>query len=162
MALALLDLSKPHIEIVNITSLNDSTTRVIWKVNGCHTINEARARFFQATSSEEETITYIKESDHKYPASGTCNYDSQQSTFTLDLPSDAQFTLEAVVDQDFAKAKDPTRVDPPEMSGRPQLHLSKMRIEDTYRAKSRSGKTLEGRRVLQASKRDYVKEKQSG
>ena len=45
MALALLDLSKPHIEIVNITSLNDSTTRVIWKVNGCHTINEARALF---------------------------------------------------------------------------------------------------------------------
>lgn len=100
----------------------------------------------------------MKESDHKYQASGTCNYDSQPSTFTLDLPSEAQFTLEAVVDQDFAKPKDPTKVDPPEMSGRPQLHLSKMRIEDDYRAKSRSGKTLEGRRVLQASKRDYVGE----
>ena len=113
MALALLDLSKPHIEIVNITSLNDTTTRVTWKVNGCHTINEARARFFQGTYSEEETITFIKESDHKYPASGTCNYDSQPSTFTLDIPSDAHFTLEAVVDQDFTKPKDQTKVDPP-------------------------------------------------
>ena len=67
-ALALLDLSQPHIEIVNITSLNDTTTRVLWRVNGCHTINEARARYFLPTSSEEETITFIKESDHKYPS----------------------------------------------------------------------------------------------
>lgn len=68
IALALLDLSQPHIEIVNITSLNETTTRVLWRVNGCHTINEARARYFLPTSSEEETITFVKESDHKYPS----------------------------------------------------------------------------------------------
>ena len=57
-------------------------------------------------------MTFVKESDHKYPASGACNNDSQPSTFTLDLLSNAQFALEAVVDQDFAKPKIPTKVDP--------------------------------------------------
>ena len=57
-------------------------------------------------------MTFVKDSVHKYPASGACYNDSQPSTFTLDLLSDAQFTLEAVVDQDFKKLKDPTKVDP--------------------------------------------------
>ena len=60
-------MSKPHIEILNISSLNESTTRVTWKVNGCHTINEARARYFLPNSPDEEIINFIKEGDHKYP-----------------------------------------------------------------------------------------------
>ena len=85
-------------------------------------------------------MTFVKESDHKYPASGACNNDSQPSNFPLDLLSDAQLTLEAVVDQDFAKPKDPTKVDQSEISGRPHLHLSKMRIENGYRAKVLAGR----------------------
>jgi hypothetical protein len=74
------------------------------------------------------------------------------------MPSEGIFTLEAVVDQDFGKPQDPTKVDPPEMSGKPQLHLSKMRLEEGYRvrAKGKSGKTLRGRRVLKATKDTYA------
>ena len=70
-------------------------------------------RCFQPTSSETENHhPYVKESNHKYPASGACNNDSQPLNFTLDLLSNALFALEVVVDQDFAKPKDPTKVDP--------------------------------------------------
>ena len=74
---------------------------------------------FYPSPQIKTNMTFVKESDHKYPASGACNNDSQPSNFPLDLLSDAQLTLEAVVDPDFAKPKDPTKVDPPEISGRP-------------------------------------------
>jgi hypothetical protein len=49
IALAMLDMSKPHIEIVNITN-DEALASVTWRVNGCHTIDEARARFYLHTS----------------------------------------------------------------------------------------------------------------
>jgi hypothetical protein len=67
IALAMIDLSQPHIEIVNITSFNESMSQVTWRVNGCHTIDEARVRYFLPNSpQDEETIHFIKIGDHKY------------------------------------------------------------------------------------------------
>jgi hypothetical protein len=51
------------------------------------------------------------------------------------------------VDQDFGKAVDPRRVDPQELSGKPQLHISKMRVMDSYEAR-RGGKVIKGGRML--------------
>lgn len=42
LALALIDLSLPTIEIVEQTETND-LLEITWRVNGCHTLNEARA-----------------------------------------------------------------------------------------------------------------------
>jgi hypothetical protein len=51
-----------------------------------------------------------------------------------------------VVDQEFGRPEDPRKVDPPEMSGKPQMHLSKMRLEEGYsvKAKGRAGRILKG------------------
>ena len=78
-----------------------------------HNQRTQSTRSFQPTSSETENHhPYVKESNHKYPASGACNNYSQPLTVTLDLLSNALFLLEAVVDQDLAKPKDPTKLDP--------------------------------------------------
>lgn len=53
IALALMDMSRPHIEIVSIKEVNESTTRLTWKVNGCHTIDEARLYYYLTTSPHE-------------------------------------------------------------------------------------------------------------
>ena len=52
----------------------------------------------QVLRKKNRAMTFVKESGHKYPASGACNNDSEPSNFTLDLLSVAQLMLEAVVD----------------------------------------------------------------
>jgi len=45
LALALIDLSKPSIEIVSYSSSDESGEKITvkWRVNGCHTLEEAYA-----------------------------------------------------------------------------------------------------------------------
>jgi hypothetical protein len=59
-----------------------------------------------------------------------------------------KITLEAVVDQDFAKATEPGKVDPLAFSGKPQLHLTQMRVLDSYEARQGT-RVLRGGRILQ-------------
>ena len=42
LALSFIELSKPYIEIVNFTEVNEHEVEITWKVNGCHTLNEAK------------------------------------------------------------------------------------------------------------------------
>ena len=53
--------------------------------------------------------------------------------------------LSAVVDQDFALSKEPSKVDPPEFANNPQLHLTRLRTKDSYEVKS-------GKRVLKGGR----------
>lgn len=43
LALATIDLSRPYIQIVDYQNLANDKVEVTWQVNGCHTLNEARA-----------------------------------------------------------------------------------------------------------------------
>lgn len=56
---------------------------------------------------------------------------------------------------------DPRRVDPPEMSGKQQLHLSKMRLQDKYEARGKKAGKVSTERVLQESREGYEKKKKS-
>jgi hypothetical protein len=60
IALALLDLSQPHVRVINITNINEDTERVFWVVDGCHRIDEARARFSLPKTVDQEVIHFIK------------------------------------------------------------------------------------------------------
>ena len=53
IALALIKMSKPYIEIVSVKDVEDELQEVKWRVAGCHTIDEARARFFNNRSEED-------------------------------------------------------------------------------------------------------------
>lgn len=69
------------------------------------------------------------------------------------MPKKLTFTLKAIVDQDFGQSVSPAKVDPPEMAGKPQLHVSKMRVQERYEARN-NGRVLQGGRVLQMSKEE--------
>jgi hypothetical protein len=43
LALTILEMSKPYIEIVSYIEKADNKVEIKWRVNGCYTINEARA-----------------------------------------------------------------------------------------------------------------------
>lgn len=61
LAMSLIEISKPYIEVESITNINDYEIEVIWKVNGCYQINEARVRI-------NNEIVSLLNSD------GFCNY----------------------------------------------------------------------------------------
>lgn len=105
LALALIDLTLPTIEIVSSTTEGDSVD-ITWRVNGCYALNEARAIINGVAKSVLE-------------GEGRCNYLGAQSIFkTRALKSDT-VVFEAVADQAFAISVNPSDVSPKDFANKP-------------------------------------------
>ncbi|CDW79494.1 zinc carboxypeptidase family protein [Stylonychia lemnae] len=147
LALAIIDLSKPYIDIVSYKELENNQVELIWKVNGCHTLNQART-----------IINGVKEEMIEAGASTTCNYllgrEQKQHEFKVIFNQADDLVLEAVTDQHFGKSINPSDVSPPGFADNPQLHLSKLRLQENYQIKSSHGKSLKGNKYIRSTKEE--------
>lgn len=73
IALALLDMVLPQIEVVEVKAINETSQRVTWRVNGCHSINQAHVLIHNATDNS----TY--EEDLLNRQGTFCNYPPQEN-----------------------------------------------------------------------------------
>jgi hypothetical protein len=139
LALALIDMVQPSIEIVSedVNTKADEVT-LIWRVNGCYQLNQARATI--GTSEPHNVL----------PSPGHCNYLGTQTVFTTRARQNESVILEAIVDQSFGKGSG-KKADPEAFTGRPQLHLSRMRVQESYEVRH-NGRVLKGGRVIALTK----------
>lgn len=140
LALALIDLSKPYIEITSYKE-SDGKVEITWQVNGCYKLNEARIVVNGVEG--ESLIPKGKE--------GRCNYMGSQSVFTSVINRKDTFELQAIADQEFGESVNKSKVSPREMAGKPQLHLTRLRTEEKYEVRQ-GGRVLKGGKVIKLAK----------
>jgi len=113
-------------------------------VNGCHTLNEASV----IVNGNSQVLT-------KEGETNTCNYlmgrATQQTTFKTVVQSADNVVFEAMVDQHFGLSVNPSEVSPSGFVNDPQLHLSKLRTQESYRVE-KNGKFVVGGKKIRLNK----------
>lgn len=89
--MTVIEMSKPYIDVVSYIEKGNEKVEIIWRVNGCYTLNEARVIINDESKDVLSSNT-----------TGFCNYldnrEGSQSVFTVEVGINDNVRFEAVVD----------------------------------------------------------------